>query len=129
MFASILHIFPARVWIAGAVVVAIVVTVMLLAYQRDRAATEAAKARSAAIVAEGQAKAASEAAEAVAANAERRADSEDLTRTNRDAILSTDGANAPVPGAVGDAGRRALCLRHASRNDPACVELLKPRPE
>lgn len=126
MIRDFLRIFPAWVWISGALAVAAVTVIMLLAYQRDRAATEALKAHGAAIVAEGQAKAATDAVEVVVGQAGREADTEATTRTNRDAILSSDGASAPVPGAVGDAGRAAVCMRHSSRNDPACIKLLEP---
>lgn len=51
--------------------------------------------------------------------------SEDLTRSNEQEIRHADGANDPVNPASRDAGRRALCMRRAYRDDPQC-KLLKP---
>lgn len=53
---------------------------------------------------------------------------EDLTRKNRDEILAQPGAQQPVDPRLGDAGRRAICLRQSARNDPACKRLLGARP-
>lgn len=53
---------------------------------------------------------------------------EDLTRKNRDEILAQPGAEQPVDPRLGDAGRRAICLRQSARNDPACKRLLGARP-
>jgi hypothetical protein len=123
MIRDFLRIFPAWVWISGALAVAAVVTIMLVSYQRDRAATETAKAHSAAVVAEGQAKAASAAAEAVAANAERQAKRDTVERGNRDDILSQPGASAPVDPGVSGAVLAGLCRRQSYHDHPRCVEL------
>lgn len=53
--------------------------------------------------------------------------SEDLTRSNEKDIRNAEGSNAAVNPAARDAGRRALCMRRAYRDDPQC-KLLKPAP-
>ena len=53
---------------------------------------------------------------------------ETTTRKNRDEILAQPGAQAPVDPHVADAGRRAICLRHAARCSDPCVRMLGPCP-
>jgi len=70
-----------------------------------------------------------DAVNAVAANAAHEAEIDQQSTENRDAILKAPGASAPVDPRVGDAGRRALCLRKSASRDPVCQRLLNPRSE
>jgi hypothetical protein len=114
---------------AGLAVLVILITVWWLIIGRpahDRRV--AAEAKAAAIVATGQAAAARDAVAIVtdSAKTERAIDAQ--TQENSDAIHAAPGAGAQVDPGVDAAGRRALCLRHALRDQPACVKLLGPRP-
>ncbi|MDQ0462645.1 hypothetical protein QO010_000393 [Caulobacter ginsengisoli] len=93
---------------------------------RARARTNLAAAE--AIQAQGQAAAGRDAVAIVTASAARDAATDRQTQENRDAILAAPGASAPVDPAVGAAGRRAVCLRHASRRLPECQPLQSARP-
>jgi len=53
---------------------------------------------------------------------------EDTTRKNRDEILAQPGASVLVSPEVAAAGRRAICMRQSSRNDPACVGMQRANP-
>lgn len=66
------------------------------------------------------------AVEAVQSEAESEAATVALTRSNREKITHAKGAEVPVTPDADNAGLRALCLRHAYRNDPACRQLLNP---
>lgn len=87
---------------------------------RQKAKAEAA--RGGQIVAEGGAAASAEALEINAGAAALARESETLTRSNTDEILSTPGADAPV-GPVSDAGLRSLCRRAAYHDHPRCAGL------
>jgi hypothetical protein len=50
------------------------------------------------------------------------------TRTNDENIQKSAGAGVAVAPGVDDAGRRALCLRRAYRDQPSCVALLNAHP-
>lgn len=52
---------------------------------------------------------------------------DDLTRSNGDAIHNAPGASAPVSPGLSDAALRGLCRRVAYRNDPKCVQYADPR--
>lgn len=111
--------------ILSAAVAALVVTVALFWLQgHNHNAATVAKAGG--IIAQGQAAAGRDAVGVVVGNADTQAATDQTTKENRDAILNAPGAQAPVDPAVGDAGRRAVCMRQSARDLPACKRLLNP---
>jgi hypothetical protein len=108
-----------------AALIALVAIPPLLVRSCDIHRNKAAQSR----VEAGQAGAASNSAAdaigTVAASGQAAAASEDLTRSNEKEIRNAKGSNAAVDPAARDAGRRALCLRRAYRDDPQC-RMLKP---
>jgi hypothetical protein len=99
---------------------------MLWLQKHDR--DKAAPIQAGRIIAEGQAAAGRDAVGVVVGNAEGQAATDKITEGNRDAILSAPGAQAQVDHAVGDAGRRSVCLRRSARDLPACKRLLDAHP-
>ncbi|WP_298699177.1 hypothetical protein [uncultured Brevundimonas sp.] len=115
-----------------AVVLAVVCIIALLATCARDARRDAQRAHQAAEIAAGLTEARTQAARdagLIRDGAEARdAAIDNLNRRNTDAIQSAPGADQRLDPAVTDAGRRALCLRDATRGDPACRELFQPRP-
>lgn len=108
------------VGLAAAAILMVGGMLWLQAHDRDKAAP----IKAGRIVAEGQAAAGRDAVGVVVGNADGQAAIDKTTQGNRDDILSQPGANVPVDPAVGDAGRRAVCLRKSARDLPACKRLL-----
>lgn len=93
---------------------------------RRKAEIRAAEAKGASVVAQGT----SEAAKAALGASEKahasNLQSEALTGANRDAILSTQGADRPI-GGVHATGLVSLCKRASYADDPRCRAMRSPR--
>lgn len=120
------YLTPINIALGGIVGVAVLVAIWFVFIEPGRAAQREAEARVAAAAAQSRATSAAEAVNRVAERAEDEALTDQATRENRDAILSSPGARAPVDPGVDDAGRRAICLRQSARCTPGCVRLLGP---
>lgn len=109
------------------VLFAFVMAVLTMCDGRRKAETRAAEAKGASVVAQGT----SEAAKAALGASEKahasNLQSEALTGANRDAILSTPGADQPI-GGVHTTGLVSLCKRAAYADDPRCRAMRSPRP-
>jgi hypothetical protein len=101
-----------------AAICVLVVWAALSAGQRDRATANQAKA--AATVSRAGDAASAAAATATGEFMDRKADRDNMTRENRDAILSTPDAGANA-GAAGDAGLGVLCRRPEYKRHPRCA--------
>lgn len=99
---------------------------MLTEPGRQRAAANLAGASQ--VVSDARAASGADAVSVVTKNAASEREIDQQSTENRDAILNVPGASAPVDPAVGDAGRRAVCLRKSARCLPGCVRLLGPCP-
>ena len=116
-------------WAAGALgLVAAIALVIYFLGAPGREASTAARARVDTTFAHARTKAAKDATTITSDAATGAAADEATTRNNHDAITSQPGAEAPVDPRVADAGRRAICLRHAARCSAACQRLLGPCP-
>lgn len=114
-----------------AVMIAAAVLFLLLALfavrSCDQRRSEAAQARVERSQADAAANSAADAIGTVAASGRAAAESEDMTRANEREIRNAQGADARIGAGVNAAGLRALCLRHAYRNDPKC-RMLRANP-
>jgi hypothetical protein len=126
--AAVALLTPAGWTIAGGVLIVIVAVLLWLVTAPARHRQAAAEAHAGVVVAQGQARAASDAVGVVSKAGEREAQIDQTTRENHDAIVSAPGAEAPVDPGVGDAGRRAVCMRRSAHSDPACQRLLHAGP-
>lgn len=104
--------------IVGALVLLIAVSLLLSQCSKRR--NEAVQSRVDASQSNAAATSAGEAINTVARSGEAEKASEDLTRTNERDIRAAEGAGDKVKSGVNDAGLKALCRRHAYRNDPRC---------
>lgn len=75
-------------------------------------------------VAQAQAAAAKQAGLVIDAVGQQDTANDQITKENHDAITSAPGAGQSVDPAGDDTARRAICLRHAARCTPGCVQLL-----
>lgn len=119
---------PAGWAVAGGSAIVAVALACWLITTPARQHQAAAEAHADVVITGAQQKAASDAVAVVVGSAARETAIDQTTRDNRDAILSAPGAAAPVDPAVGDAGRRSICLRQSAAGDPACQRLLHTRP-
>lgn len=107
-------------WAVGALILALAVWWIISALSSGKTAKTEAKLNA------NQVEAATESgADAVSTVGEQmgnEADTADLTRDNRDAILSAEGADAPVANPARDAGLDSLCKRRAYRDSPKCLQ-------
>ncbi len=124
-----LSIFTPVGWaILGLSVVAILIVLWLFVTGPQRAHEEAAKASAQAISASSRTSASKDAIGVVVGAEKRTEEIDTQSKESRDEIQHAPGADAPVNPAVGDAGRRAVCLRESSRRLPACRKLLDAHP-
>lgn len=93
-----------------------------------RARQDAARSKAGLVIAQGSTKAATDATTVVIDQNAAENASADLTRRNDAEIRKAPGADAAVQPGVDLAGRRALCLRRAYIDQPACKQLLDARP-
>ncbi|MDB5458169.1 MAG: hypothetical protein JWP92_3754 [Caulobacter sp.] len=116
-----------KLYAIGAAIIGGLVLVLWLALSAgDRARQGAATAKAGMTIAQGQAGAATDATTVVIDQNTAENASADLTRKNDVEIKSAEGASDKVRAPVDAAGRRALCLRNAYRDQPACKQLLHP---
>lgn len=117
--------YPLKALLIGALLfIAIAASIRLWNESREKGAL----AEAGVTVAEGQ-MAAGQDAQRVTIDVYNRASEVDATtRSNRDDILAAPGAQDAIPADVADAGRRALCLRAAYRDEPACQQLRNAHP-
>lgn len=112
--------------IGGAVVLALLLVLWLAMSAGGRARQDAARSKAGLVIAQGGTKAATDATSVVIDQNAAENASADLTRKNDAEIRKAPGADAAVQPGVDLAGRRALCLRNAYRDQPACKQLLHP---
>ena len=116
-------------WAAGlALAIAIICGVGWLITAPSRHAAEVAKAHAAQVIGSAETQSAQDATAIVAQTGTEAATIDATTRKNDASITAAPGAQDAVAPAVADAGRRALCLRHAYAHDPGCIALLKSGP-
>src|SRR5690606_7563037 len=116
-------------WLAVAILaLALVILGMCVADGRQKAADRIRQAEAHKTLAESRTAAAQDAS-AIRDRADARDQStDDLTRSNRDAILSSPGAQERLDPDLDAAARRAICLRQSARDYPQCRALLSADP-
>lgn len=120
-----MNIFGAQLAIRTIAMIVGILALMLLALavpsciQKHR--SQAAQARVEASQAQAASESAKDAINATAAAGARETASEDLTRTNGEAIKAAPGANVRVDAGVNLEGRRALCRRKSYADEPKCA--------
>lgn len=119
---------PVRIVIGLVVALALVATIWWFLTEPGRQRDRANRATAGRVVAEGQAKAAQDAVGVITGQGGRESATDKLTQENRDAILNSPGADVPINPDLDARARRALCLRDAYRDQPACVRLLGSDP-
>ena len=121
---------PDRRWLArrrlsGA---RLILLTMCVADDRQRAADRTRQEEAGQTLAEGRTAAAQDAS-AIRDRADACDQStNDLSRSNRDAILSSPGADVRLDPRLDDAARRAICLRQSARDDLQCRAMLNADP-
>jgi hypothetical protein len=107
---------------------ALIVLTMCAVDGRQKAADRTRQAEAGKTLADGRTAAAQDAS-AIRDRADARDQStDDLTRSNTDAILNAPGADARLDPDLDAAARRAICLRQSARHDPQCRAMLSADP-
>lgn len=114
--------------IAAAVVLALLLILWLAMSAGGRARQDAARSKAGLVIAQGGTRAATDATTVVIDQNAAENASADLTRKNDAEIRKAPGAAAALQPGLDLAGRRALCLRRAYIDQPACKQLLNARP-
>lgn len=116
-------------WLAVAcLALALILLTMCVADGHQKAADRTRQAEAHKTLAEGRTAAAQDAS-AIRDKADARDQStDDLTRSNTDAIRNAPGADARLDPDLDAAARRAICLRQSARHDPQCSAMLGPDP-
>ncbi|MGE7198527.1 hypothetical protein [Brevundimonas naejangsanensis] len=116
-------------WLAVAcLALALILLTMCVADDRQRAADRTRQEEAGQTLAEGRTAAAQDAS-AIRDRADACDQStNDLSRSNRDAILSSPGADVRLDPRLDDAARRAICLRQSARDDLQCRAMLNADP-
>lgn len=116
-------------WLAVAcLALALILLTMCATDARLRAADKLRQAEAEKTLADGRTAAAQDAS-AIRDRADARDQfTDDQTRSNRNAILSSPGAQERLDPDLDAASRRAICLRQSARNDPQCRAMLGPDP-
>ena len=112
----------------AAAVFALMFSAWWLLTEPGRQRARAVQANGAAVQAEARAGAATDAIRTIGNTTAAETVTDTLTKENDRAIQAAPGASAPVDAGVRDSGLRALCLRHAYRDQPRCRELLHAGP-